>query len=217
MRQDDQIISYIQELFAPEDALLEDIKARLHAHDPYLVGIQLGSEEGKLLQLLIRLAGVKRIVEIGSLAGYSAVWMARALPEDGVVHAINKDAEHYKLLCETVEKSGLNIQPHHGDAKEILKTLEPEAPFDMAFIDADKSGYCDYLDWAEQHVRKGGLIIGDNTLLFGHVIASEKPEKASRKAWEAMRGFNRRLADPTCYEAILIPTAEGMTVARKLF
>ena len=222
MRHDDKILDYIRSNFAPEDAVLQDAKARLHAHDPHLVGIQLGAEEGKILQFLMKLAGVKRIVEIGSLAGYSAVWMARALPQGGVVHAINKDEAHYELLCETArqlsvvsgQESG-EIIPHLGDAREVLTQLTPQAPFDMVFIDADKGGYAEYLDWAEQHVRQGGLIVGDNTLLFGHVIAEEKPDGTSAKAWNAMREFNQRLADPTRYESILIPTAEGLTVARK--
>ncbi len=217
MRQDDKILDYIRSTFAPEDEILQDAKARLSAHDNHLVGIQVGAEEGKLLQFLIKLAGVKTIVEIGSLAGYSTVWMARAVGEEGVVHAINKDTAHYELLCETVEKSGLNIQPHLGDATDVLQQLEPQAPFDMVFIDADKGGYAGYLDWAEKHVRKGGLIVGDNTLLFGHVIAEQKPEGTSQKAWEGMREFNERLADESRYESILIPTAEGLTVARKLF
>ncbi|MDG1286176.1 MAG: O-methyltransferase [Rickettsiales bacterium] len=217
MRHDDKILDYIRSTFAPEDEVLQEAKARLSAHDDHLVGIQVGAEEGKLLQFLIKLAGVASIVEIGSLAGYSAVWMARALPQGGVVHAINKDKAHYDLLCETVERSGLNIQPHLGDANAVLQQLETEAPFDMVFIDADKGGYTGYLDWAEKHVRKGGLIVGDNSLLFGHVIAPIKPEGTSQKAWVAMREFNQRLADESRYESILIPTAEGLTVARKLF
>ena len=221
MRKNDEILDYIRELFAPEDEVLQKAKARLAAHEAKLVGIQVGAEEGKLLQMLIKLAGVKTIVEIGSLAGYSAVWMARALPQDGVVHAINKDKAHYELLCETVSDYSINgsatIQPHLGDATEVLKMLQPQAPFDMVFIDADKGGYADYLNWAEKNVRKGGLIIGDNTLLFGHVIAPKKPEGTSQKAWSSMREFNERLADGTRYESILIPTLEGLTVARKLF
>ena len=217
MRQKDDLLDYIRETFAPEDAVLRDAKARLAAHDSHLVGIQVGAEEGKLLQLLIKLAGVNSVIEVGSLAGYSAVWMARALGEGGVVHAINKDAQHYELLQETIRQSALNIQPHLGDAREILKTLEANAPYDMIFIDADKGGYVDYLNWAEKHIRKGGLIIGDNTLLFGHVNAKEKPEGTSQRAWSAMREFNERLSDSSRYDSILIPTLEGLTVARKLF
>lgn len=217
MREKNEQLDYIRTTFAPEDEVLRDAKARLAEHEQKLVGIQVGAEEGKFLQLLIGLAGVKTIVEIGSLAGYSAVWMARAIGEGGIVHAINNDPQHYALLEETVAQSGLNIQPHLGDAREVIKTLEAQAPFDMVFIDADKGGYAEYLDWAEKHVRKGGLIIGDNTLLFGHVHKNSKPEGTTQKAWEAMREFNARLADSSCYDSILIPTLEGMTIAVKKF
>lgn len=217
MREKDDLLDYIRETFAPEDEILRDAKARLAAYDGHLVGIQVGAEEGKLLQFLIKMAGVKSIVEVGSLAGYSAVWMARAVGKDGMVHAINKDPKHYALLQETVEKSGLNIIPHLGDAREVLPSLEDQAPYDMIFIDADKGGYAEYLDWAEKYIRKGGLIIGDNSLLFGHINATEKPEGTSRKAWEAMREFNQRLADNSRYNSILIPTLEGLTVAQKLY
>lgn len=217
MRHQDEVIDYICETFSPEDALLADIRLRLAAHNAGLVGIQVSPVEGKLLQMLVKMNGIRSIVEIGSLAGYSATWMARGLPEGGVLHAIEKDAGHFALLQQTVTAAGLPIKAHHGDALEVLKSLEAQAPFDMVFIDADKGGYVDYLNWAEKHMRKGGLIVGDNTLLFGHVHHAQKPEAASRKAWEAMREFNARLGDANRYDSILIPTAEGLTVAVKRF
>lgn len=220
MRHYSSTINYIQNLFSKEDDLLRDIIARLESHNENMSNIQLGSEEGKLLQFIIKLSGVKSIIEIGSLAGYSAVWMARALPQDGVLHAIEKDSGHYDLLCETIEKSGLNIQPHHGRAHDMLQKLEPQGPFDMVFIDADKDKYNEYLDWAENNIRKYGLIIGDNTLLFGHVVHDEFPagkDRLSKKAWSSMREFNARLADSSRYESVMVATKEGMTIARKLF
>ncbi len=217
MRQNEPELDYIRALFAPEDVVLQSAKARLHAHDSHLVGIQVGAEEGRLLQFLIKLADVKSIIEVGSLAGYSAVWMARAMGEGGTLHAINKDPQHFALLQQTIDESGLNIIPHLGDARDVLQTLHDDAPYDMIFIDADKGGYTDYLDWAEINIRKGGLIVGDNTLLFGHICADSKPNGVSTKAWNAMREFNRRLSDTSRYDAVLIPTAEGLTVARKLF
>ena len=220
MRHSSDTIDYIRQTFAKDDSLLENISERMKAYNEPMASIQLGAEEGKLLQLLIKLAKVETIVEIGSLAGYSSVWLARALPEGGIVHAIEKDDTHYNLLCETVKKSNLNIKPHHGLANNVLKELELEAPFDMVFIDADKDGYSGYLDWAENNVRKGGLIIGDNTLLFGHVVHDEYPaekERLSKAAWKSMREFNKRLSDSSRYESVMIATKEGMTVARKLF
>ena len=222
MRQPDEILTYIRQTFAPEDSLLQQVSENLKAEFPQLHAIQIGAEEGKLLQMLVCMAGVRTIVEVGSLAGYSALWMARGLPEGGMLHAINSDPAHARLarqhfaMSEVVDRLTL----HEGDAKQILPTLEGEAPFDMIFIDADKGGYAHYLDWAEANIRKGGLIVGDNTLLFGHVIAQEQPigdKTPTKKAWNAMREFNQRLADPARYRSILIPTAEGLTVAQKLF
>lgn len=95
--------------------------------------------------------------------------------------------------------------------------IEKEGPFDMAFIDADKLNYLHYLDWAERNVRKGGLIIGDNTFLFDAVWKEGPVGRVRGTARHAMREFNKRLADPEKYLGILLPTEEGMTIAVKLF
>ena len=100
----------------------------------------------------------------------------------------------------------------------MLSTLS--GPFDMVFIDADKINYHAYLDWAEQNIRKGGIIVADNTFLFGTVWQDSPPENrtpASPAAWKAMRGFNERLSDNSRYMGTIVPTAEGLTVAIKRF
>ena len=104
-----------------------------------------------------------------------------------------------------------------GDALDVLPQLSKEGPFDMVFIDADKLNYLRYLDWAEENVRKGGLIVGDNTFLFDAVWRDDPVDRVRQTARDAMRDFNRRLADPQKYCGILLPTQEGMTVALKLF
>ena len=244
MRQSSEALDYIRSLFAPENAAQEAASTRLKERFPDLHPIQIGAEEGKLLQLLIRLACVRSIIEVGSLAGYSALWMADALPEDGILHAINVDPAHFELLetsvsslrgtkgDEAIQTLGCHataspplamtkakIVPHLGDARDVLMQLAPQGPFDMIFIDADKIGYPHYLDWAEQYIRTGGLIVGDNTLLFGTVWQDwpVQDRRVSKQAWEAMRAFNTRLADPTRYHSTLIPTQEGLTIAIKLF
>lgn len=222
MRHPGETEEYISSLFASEtEAHKHTSEALKHAY-PKLYPIQLGPLEGKILQLLIRLAGAKKVVEVGSLAGYSALWIAEALPEDGVVYAINKDPKHHALLEGNIKKSdhARKIIPCLGDAKQVLETLNEKAPLDMIFIDADKSAYVAYLDWAEKHIRKGGLIVGDNTLLFGHACQDVPPEgerAPSKTAWRVMREFNERLANAEKYTSILLPTEEGMTVAVKEF
>lgn len=222
MRHPKEAENYINRLFAREDEVLQNAALSLKGKFPQLYPIQLGAGEGKILQLLVRLAGVKRAIEVGSLAGYSALWTAEALPEDGELYAINRDPAHHRLLQDNIARreEGAAIIPHLGEGKAVLETLAAQAPFDMIFIDADKPGYPAYLDWAEQYIRKGGLIIGDNTLLFGHVWKENPPEgkgAPSAAAWRAMREFNERLADPSRYLSVLLPTQEGMTVAIKQF
>lgn len=99
---------------------------------------------------------------------------------------------------------------------EKLNELSVKAPFDMIFIDADKSSYPKYLDWAESYIKQDGLIVADNTLLFNTVFLESPTKEVSEKSWHAMREFNDRLSDEKKYFSILIPTDEGMTVALKL-
>lgn len=209
-------VDYIRKLYAAQDALLSDIDARLRACG---MPIHIGPDEGKLLQLLIRLHGSKRIVEIGTLAGYSTIWMARALEEDGHIYTLNKDPQHIKMAQASFAASEVrqHITMLEGDAHATLPQLADKAPFDMVFIDADKISYNDYLDWAENNVRKGGLVVADNTLLFGTVTQDTPPKDTAPATWQAMRRFNERLADPQRYFATILPTEEGLSAAIKLF
>lgn len=208
-------IDYIRKLYAPQDALLDEITAALSEE---FASWQVGPEEGKLLQLLIRLHGVKNVVEVGALAAYSAIWMARALPEGGHIYTLGKDPAHNALAKKFIGKSEVKnkITLVEGAAQDTLPTLNEKGPFDMIFIDADKLAYPDYLNWAEKNIRKGGLIVGDNTFLFDTVALPAPPEGTAPSTWKAMRNFNERLADPTKYFATIIPTAEGLSVALKL-
>jgi predicted O-methyltransferase YrrM len=209
----DSRADYIRALFGHETAGQQSARESLTgAHD----GISLHAEEARILQLLIRLGDMRKIVEIGTLGGYSALAMAAALPQDGRIWTLEKDPARAALARRnTAAEKRIDIT--EGDARDTLSTLAVAAPFDMVFIDADKLNYGYYLDWAEAHVRKGGLIIGDNTLLFDAVWMQERPPRVRDTALAAMRDFNRRLADPDKYLGILLPTAEGMTIAQKLF
>lgn len=203
-------ISYIRQLFAPEDALLVRIRERLEAMG---CAIQVGADEGRFLQVLIAAAGVKNIVEIGTLGGYSTLWMARAIPDDGHIHTLEKSPENAAMARGHFAESevGSKITVHEGDAVASLDSLD--GLFDMVFIDADKASYCKYLDWAEKHIRPGGLIVGDNTFLFGGVYQDPLPKGVKPSTAHIMQEFNRRLADQNRYTSIVVPTEEGMTVA----
>lgn len=207
-------LEYVRSLFAPETPLLARIRASLSDTNDQ---ISVFPEEGSMLQFLVRLSGARRIVEIGTLGGYSAAWMAEPLPEGGHLWTIEKDPRRYALACENLASLRDRITLLHGDAQEVLTSLTPLAPFDMIFIDGDKLGYLRYLDWAEAHIRKGGLIVADNTFLFDSVWKDELPARVRKTARDVMRGFNRRLADPSRYTGVILPTSEGMTVAVKNF
>jgi predicted O-methyltransferase YrrM len=208
-------LDYIRAHYAAQDDLLLRIDAKLHEIE---LPMHIGPEEGKLLQLLMRMHGVKTVLEIGTLAGYSTIWMARGLPEGGHITTINKDAPHIVLAkeffsqCEVKER----ITMLEGDAHKLLPTLAGKQ-FDMIFIDADKISYPAYLDHAEKLVKKDGLVIADNTLLFGAVGLDTPPENLAPNTWKAMRTFGERMADQSRYFSTLIPTEQGMTVAIKLF
>lgn len=208
-------LQYIRDIYAVEDMPLSQVGKDLPESE---IIMQTGPEEGKLLQVLATMIGARKIVEIGVLAGYSTIWMARALPEGGHIYAVDKNykrigpAQSNFTACGVADK----ITLVEGEATRILPSLNERGPFDMVFIDADKGNYCNYLDWAEANVRKGGLIVGDNTFLFG-AMYGEAPRDLPQISIDVMKEFNNRLADPARYCSILIPTIEGMSVAVKLF
>jgi predicted O-methyltransferase YrrM len=208
----DAALRYIAETFVQEDALLQRIRMEGDARRP---GMQVGPVEGRLLQVLARLVGARHILEIGTFVGYSTVWLARALPEDGHLHTLEADATHAALARAFFAASDVagRITLHEGKALEVLPRLDLPM-LDLVFIDAMKREYADYLTLIEDKVRPGGLILGDNSLLFG-AMYGEPREQISPSARQAMHEFNQRLSDPARYDAILLPTSEGLTVARR--
>jgi predicted O-methyltransferase YrrM len=205
---------YIQKHFCREDEDLVRVRERLIADGKF--GINVGSSEGKFLQFLVGLTRPKRIVEIGVLYGYSTLWMAKALDPDGQIVAIEKDEKNFKVAQELIGQSQVcdRVILRQGDAREILKDLDFKP--DFIFIDADKGGYREYLDWAMAQVQVGGLIVGDNTFLFGHIIGEDRGERASAAALAAMTYFNETLARSPHFRAVMVPSHEGITLAQRL-
>lgn len=205
--------TYIEGLYAEEDAGLRSIRERLVTADRW--GVNISAAEGKLLQFFIKLINAKKVVEIGTLFGYSGVWMARALPSGGRLYTIERDHDAVRMAKKAFEECEVQDQVTllEGEAIDKLKDLSREAPFDMVFIDANKTSYNEYLEWATTHVRPGGLIIADNTLLGGKLAEVEKPEELSQRQWTEMRRFNSSITDVAKYFGTIIPTAEGLTVA----
>lgn len=202
--------TYVRALFGQEDDVLKGISA---SDDP----IHVRPEDARILEFLIRACNVKTVVEVGTLAGYGAIRMARALPPDGHVFTLEHDRARAERAGENIARAGFaeKITVIPGPAADSMKDLS--GPFDMIFIDADKISYGLYLDWAEKNIRKGGLVVGDNTFLFGAVCQDDLLEGVSKTARDTMLDFNRRLADPARYTGMMIPSDEGMTVGIKLF
>lgn len=210
------IDAYVQALFVPPDEALE--AALRDSREAGLPEIQVSPNQGKLMRLLAEIAGARRVLEIGTLGGYSAIHFARALPEDGTLISLELEERHAEVARKNVERAGLSekVQIRVGDAKELLARMaeDDEGPFDLIFIDADKEGYPEYLDWSLKLSRPGTLILGDNAIRGGSVI---DPQDESGRA---MREFNERLARDPRLSATLLPLlrerVDGIAIARVL-
>jgi caffeoyl-CoA O-methyltransferase len=169
-----------------------------------------GRVEGRFLQLIVRLSGARRIVEIGTFTGYSALAMAEVLPEGGEILTIENNPDHAKIAQDFFDRSpsGPRITLRVGEALEILKTL-PEERTDLVFIDADKGNYSAYYREAMRILRNGGLILADNTLWYGRVF--EPKDDDSR----ALADFNELVKSDDRGEKLFLTIRDGIYVIRK--
>ena len=208
------IDDYVAGLFAPPDGALEE--ALREAEREGLPSINVSATEGKLLQMLVEISGARKVLEIGTLGGYSAIHFARALPDGGTLLSLELDEHHAGVARRNVERAGLSdkVEIRVGDARLSLQGLveNGEGPFDLIFIDADKEGYPEYLDWSLRLSRPGTLILGDNAIREGSVI---DPDDSSSRA---MREFNQKLAEDPRLSAIVLPLIrdriDGLVIAR---
>jgi predicted O-methyltransferase YrrM len=158
-----------QHLLAPDPTLDAALRA---SGDAGLPAIQVAANQGKLLQLLALAIGAQRVLEIGTLGGYSTIWLARALPAGGVVVTLEVDAKHAEVARANIERAGLapRVDLRVGRALDTLPQFENDEPFDLVFIDADKPSNADYFDWALKLSHPGSLIVVDNVARDGAVI-----------------------------------------------
>lgn len=209
------LLAFVTRTMARERAELREIRETTEAKG--LPAISVGPDEGRLLHFLASACGAKKIVEVGTLAGYSACWMADALPKGGMLHTIEYEPKHAKVAKENVALAGLTakVTVHTGAGMTVLPTLEAHGPFDLVFIDADKTGYGDYARWAAKNVRSGGFVICDNAYLFGNLHRDDLPADHDDKPKVApMRAALALLADESLFSSCaMIPTGEGMAVA----
>ena len=210
-----QIEKYIESLFVtPDPVLAQNIS---DADAAGLPAIQVSPNQGKLLYLLAKLCGASRVLEIGTLGGYSTTWLARALPDGGIVTSLELDQKHADVARRNVDRAGVGsrVTIHVGPAGQTLQRLiEQRVPkFDLIFIDADKPGYPRYLDLSLQLSRPGTVILADNLIRDGGVLHSAPEEDNARAA----RAFNAMLAADARLESIIIPVlgkkVDGMSIS----
>ena len=208
--EDERLQRYITELFAVEDRVLARVRAR-HA-DADLPPIHISPDEGKLLHVLLRAIGAARVLEIGSLAGYSGIWLARALPPDGRLTTIELHPKHAALARAAYAEAGLadRVTLLEGDARALLPTLAPG--FDAVFVDADKEPLPEYFAHSLWLLRTGGLLLCDNAFFHGAVV-DQRDRSADA---EGVRAFNRLAAtDPRVVSAV-VPIRDGLVVGVKV-
>jgi caffeoyl-CoA O-methyltransferase len=200
---------YIAELFAPEDTLLQELRAEAGRRG--LPEIAISAEVGRLLQVLLVSIGARRVLEIGTLAGYSAIWIARALGPDGRLVTLEIDPARADLARSFLQRAGLadRAEVRVGDALETTAGLVRLGErFDAVFIDADKERYPAYLDHALELVRTGGLILADNALWSGRVL----DDPAEDQGTAAVQAFNRAMAGHPRLVSTIVPVRDGVAV-----
>jgi predicted O-methyltransferase YrrM len=206
---DDSLYSYLLDVSLRETPLLKRLRNETQALP--MARWQVAPEQGQFLALLVKLTGARRLLEIGTFTGYSALCMAAALPDDGsliccdIPGDYNATAQRYWQEAGLAERIELRLAP----ALETIAQLS--GPFDLIFIDADKANYPNYLEHALRLLRVGGLAVFDNTLWSGRVLESN-PESADTRAIQAL---NRALKDDARVDLSLLPIGDGLTLCRK--
>lgn len=203
---DEALLSYVNRLHAAHDEALERAFATPAGGD--MPAIMLGPSEARLVELFLRMIHAERVVEIGTLAGYSALRMAAALPPGGKLWSIEADPDFARVARANIEAGGYadRVEVVVGKALDVLPSLEVHGPFDAVFVDADKESYDRYGQWAARHLRPGGLLVGDNAYLFGALLEEEERGRN-------MRRFHEETA--AAFHSVCIPTPDGMVLGIK--
>lgn len=203
----DDVGAYLAGLFGREDDVL--LALREEADRTGLPPISISPDMGRLLQVLLVAVGARRVLEVGTLGGYSGIWMSRALPPNGRLLTLEIDPVHAEFASRYFVRAGVadRTEIRVGRALDILPALDGER-FDAVFLDADKEPLPTYLDWALRLVRPGGLIIADNALWGGRVLDDRTEDETTR----AVREFNRRFATDPRLLGIVVPTHDGVAI-----
>ena len=201
-----ELTDFVQRIHAPHDDPLQRA-----FEDPQSAGlrpIHVGPLEGRTIAFLVGLIGARRVVEIGTLAGYSAIHIARELPDDGRLWTLELDPVAAACARSNFTAAGVKdrVTLVEGDAHRTLEGLLVHGPFDAVFIDADKCGYPTYADWAARALRTGGLLLADNGYQCGNLMADTVNARAMREFHTSLAAF---------FDTACVPTPDGLVLGRR--
>ena len=208
---DDNILNYSISKSEKESKLLNDLyrETYLKVLNPRMIS---GHYQGRILSLISKIISPKKILEIGTYTGYSAICLCEGMDKDGILHTIDNNKELVEIQNKYFKKANLKdkIVQHSGDAKNIIPTIDEE--FDIVFIDADKESYPEYYDLIINKVRSGGIIIADNILWSGKILEKvEKDDQATKSIIE----FNNKIIEDDRVKNIILPIRDGLNIVRK--
>jgi caffeoyl-CoA O-methyltransferase len=209
-----ELADYVRAASEPVDEVVADLVAETTAmgeRDPGVATLQIGPEQGRFMQLLTAALRVRRAVEIGTFTGLSALFVARGLAAGGSLTCLDRNEEWAAVARRYWARAGVadRIDLRIGDAHELLRQLPAEPAFDFAFLDADKTGYADYVEQLYPRLHENGVVLIDNTLRGGRVL---QPQSEDDRAVVAL---NAELAADPRWETVLLPLADGLTMLRK--
>ena len=206
-----KIEDYIRKNSSKEPEILKDLNKEtyLKVLNPRMLS---GHLQGRFLSIITKLIKPKKILEIGTYTGYSAICMAEGLIENGIIHTIDINEELVSIQNKYFAKSKCNnsIIQHVGDARNIIKNINEE--FDVVFLDADKENYIEYYELVIEKVKKGGLIIADNVLWTGKVV---EPDKDDDELTQYLIDFNKMINEDDRVENIILPLRDGLNIILK--
>jgi predicted O-methyltransferase YrrM len=201
---------YVQEHSTATSKLLQEIHDFTYQHhvEPHMLS---GPVQGKFLSMISRMIKPKRVLEIGTFTGYSSLCLAEGLETDGVLHTIEMRAADAEIAQRFFDKSDYKskIQLHVGDAHQLISSINED--WDLVFIDADKTGYIDYFNFLNEHVRPGTFLLFDNVLFHGEVLS----ENIKGKSAKAIAAFNEHLKKINNIDFVMLTIRDGITIIQK--
>jgi predicted O-methyltransferase YrrM len=207
-----ELLNYITSRGIPELPVMAELRAQTEKLGTP-ARMQIDAHQGQVMAFLVQLTGARRVLEIGTFTGMSALWLARALPAGGALHCCDINGEWADIARAFWKKSGLEnkITLHLAPALETLPKFADDF-FDVVFVDADKGNYQNYIDAAARLLRVGGLLMVDNTLWSGEVVDEHTIDKVTR----TIQGVNNKLAADPRFQSVILPIGDGLTVAIKI-